>query len=214
MDSAEQATTATKSIPYEKTPVNPAAPGVYEAPQAFTGRTVLAPGDLWPDLPREEQEAKIRALSERFWRQVERRDSIRYPGSEGCWEWRGGTNGQGYGQLRRVAGRKVYAHRLSYMLNVGPIPEGAMIRHRCNNPLCVNPDHLQPGTDAENMADALKADPRAFRVKTSPAERREIGERYAAGGVTQRELAEEHGVSVARVNQIVRGRHEQTPGGN
>jgi hypothetical protein len=100
------------------------------------------------------------------------------------------------------------------MLNVGPIPEGAMIRHRCNNPLCVNPDHLQPGTDAENMADALKADPRAFRVKTSPAERREIGERYAAGGVTQRELAEEHGVSVARVNQIVRGRHEQTPGGN
>lgn len=70
------------------------------------------------------------------------------PGSE-CWEFTGPRNGLGYGRLSRD-GKDDYAHRGSYELLVGPIPDGLTLDHLCRNPPCVNPAHLEPVTMAEN----------------------------------------------------------------
>lgn len=70
----------------------------------------------------------------------------------GCWHWEGSKNGDGYGHFR-MGGRIEKAHRASYIFYVGEIPRTLMIRHKCNNRFCVNPDHLIPGTDLQNMED-------------------------------------------------------------
>ena len=67
----------------------------------------------------------------------------------GCRVWQNGTVGKWYPAMY-VEGRMVYAHRLSYELFVGPIPEGHQVHHRCLNPLCVNPDHLEATTAERN----------------------------------------------------------------
>jgi hypothetical protein len=79
---------------------------------------------------------------ERFWDQVTR--------SDGCWEWRGGRHTAGYGVLR-WQGKTGYAHRISYEMTVGPIPEGLQIDHLCRNRLCVNPSHLEAVTRRVNI---------------------------------------------------------------
>ena len=71
----------------------------------------------------------------------------------GCWTWNGGVNACGYGQFR-LGSKMVYAHRLAWMIAFGDIPfPGAEVMHSCDNPSCVNPDHLMPGTHTDNMQD-------------------------------------------------------------
>lgn len=72
----------------------------------------------------------------------------------GCWEWTGATTRGGYGQV--MDGRKnLRAHRAAYLLFVGDIPAGMHVCHSCDNPLCINPDHLWLGTDAQNVKDKV-----------------------------------------------------------
>lgn len=78
---------------------------------------------------------------ERFWLFVDK--------GPGCWEWTGSLRHKGYGQF----GPGIKAHRFSYELHNGPIPEGFVVRHTCHNPRCVNPAHLLVGTVAENNQD-------------------------------------------------------------
>lgn len=78
---------------------------------------------------------------ERFWARVEQ--------SGDCWSWTGAKNDRGYGQIR-VDGRIVYAHRFSYQVHLGSIPDSLQIDHLCRNRSCVRPDHLEPVTSAEN----------------------------------------------------------------
>ncbi len=68
----------------------------------------------------------------------------------GCWEWQGEILANGYGRIYDHQKRHL-AHRWSYIHHVGPIPDDLVIDHECNNPRCVNPDHLRPMTQQENV---------------------------------------------------------------
>lgn len=70
----------------------------------------------------------------------------------GCWIWTGNVNALGYGRFW-VEGGLEYAHRCSWELHRGQIPDGANVLHRCDQPHCVNPDHLFLGSQADNMED-------------------------------------------------------------
>lgn len=71
---------------------------------------------------------------------------------EGCREWTGNRNNSGYGQLR-VEGRMQSVHRLTWILHFGPIPDGLVVMHGCDNPACVEIDHLLLGTQRANVLD-------------------------------------------------------------
>jgi hypothetical protein len=72
----------------------------------------------------------------------------------GCLEWAGYRHRQGYGVLTYL-GKQWKAHRLSYVLSHGEIPEGLFVLHRCDNPPCINPDHLWAGTQRDNVMDMV-----------------------------------------------------------
>ena len=72
-----------------------------------------------------------------------------------CWPWQGALMPRGYGKLGKGGAGSgwLLAHRVSYELYIGPIPEGKEVRHSCDNPPCCNPSHLLPGTKINNMTD-------------------------------------------------------------
>jgi hypothetical protein len=84
----------------------------------------------------------VPSVESRFWAKVNR--------SGDCWLWTAATTSAGYGQFR-VDGRWGMAHRFAYELLVGPIPQDLQIDHLCRTPLCVNPAHLEPVTQQENL---------------------------------------------------------------
>ena len=99
--------------------------------------------------------------AERFWR-------LAVP-CDGCWGWKGNSNQRGYGQFR--VGRKgpvLSAHRTSYEIHKGPISAGLIVRHTCDNPWCVNPDHLLAGTHKDNARDCTERGRRAVRGTVAP----------------------------------------------
>lgn len=144
-----------------------------------------------------------------FWQKVSR-------GSD-CWEWQGGRNPEGYGRFWDGQ-RAEYAHRFSWALTHGDIPDGMLILHRCDNPPCVNPDHLFIGDQTVNLLD-MSAKGRHL-AHTKP-QRMPRGESHGMHKLTEEavkdiraarrtrtivlDLAQKYGVSVGAIRGV-RGR--------
>lgn len=126
----------------------------------------------------------------------------------GCWEWQGYKNNGGYGIIG-VNKETFRTHRLSWTLHRGPIPDGALVCHHCDNPCCVNPDHLFLGSQHDNVQDSIrkgKNNPAGNR-KYSLEHTRKIRAFCSSGkyGVLS-QAARKYGVSRQHVWSIVVGR--------
>lgn len=155
------------------------------------------------------------SVEERFLTKVRKTDS--------CWIWTGSKSKKGYGHIR--VGNEQQAHRVSYLLFKGEIPDGLYVCHRCNNKQCVNPDHLYLGTNQQNIIDAFHdglfanrktaRGSKAGHAKLTNDQVKEIRLKYGeviqdgkkirgSNGVTIQQLADEYGLSFASMNFIIR----------
>lgn len=152
-------------------------------------------GERWP---RPDLQAK--PLPTRFWAKVERKSDAE------CWPFLGARNQAGYGIMRPFGRRKVAAHRVAWQLANGPLPKGAILRHSCDNPSCVNPSHLVVGTHADNVADRVRrgrsaVGERSGRAKLTPDAVRAI--RLSSDSTSV--LAQRFGVTHCAVLAVRRG---------
>ena len=142
-------------------------------------------------------------LIRRFWSKVQKSDN--------CWRWTGRPMTVGYGYFSMlVEGVKKdgYAHRASWEIHYGPIPDGLCVLHRCDNRMCVNPAHLFLGTRAENQQDAaakgrMPHGEAHWAAKLSDTDVDTIVQRIAAGE-THASLGKEFGVSRQAITNINR----------
>jgi hypothetical protein len=111
-------------------------------------------------------------LEQRFWSKVERGSP------DECWSWTAGLSAAGYGRFLRDGGNRL-AHRISYELTKGRIPDGLTLDHLCSNRACVNPAHLEPVTLSENGRRAafgrVPAEPRTSCARGHPFDERNTG---------------------------------------
>lgn len=127
----------------------------------------------------------------------------------GCWLWRRSLIG-GYGSLR-VGGKRGKAHRFSYQLHFGSIPDGLVVRHKCDRPSCVNPLHLELGTQVDNIADAVArgrargaVGERNHHAKLNRSQVIEIRRRSDLGE-SRVSLSKAFGVASTMISNIARG---------
>lgn len=151
------------------------------------------------------------AFASRFWQNVDKTDD--------CWLWTGRLNSGGYGVVK-YKGKDQTAHRVSYDLNYGSIPEGMDICHSCDVKYpphdityrhCIRPDHLWPGDAAANRQDCVAKGRHTIKqgedngnVKLTRRQVAEIRSCYSAGNVSQAALAKEYSVNQSAISCIVR----------
>ena len=128
----------------------------------------------------------------------------------GCWIWMASCAGMGYGQIKLPGERRqIYAHRLSYLIHKGPLPEGKQICHTCDNPKCVNPDHLFVGTSQDNHDDMKEKKRHTYRQQSKTAKITEEQARQVLGmvglGIKQTVIAKAFGLSQVQVSRIKLG---------
>ena len=138
-------------------------------------------------------------LEEIFWNQVLK--------GEGCWEWMGNLVTNGYG---RVGCNNLFysTHRLSYELAYGPIPDGMLVCHKCDNRKCVRPNHLFLGTTQDNVDDKMRKGRHVagkHSVLTKEKVQAIISE-YVPGEVTYATLGEKYGVSPSTIWKVIKGK--------
>lgn len=145
---------------------------------------------------------------DRFMAKVRKERVEKITGLGPCWIWRGAqrTNGYGHFQYKDQAGKRIWrgAHQYSWEQLNGAIPAGLVLMHKCDTELCVNPEHLTPGTPAENRADRdakgrLLGGPRLTARRV-----RRLRRRHAAGD-TVRELAKRFGLRFQTVYRAIKG---------
>lgn len=135
-----------------------------------------------------------------------------------CWVWTGARNRKGYGVFSLWPNGNRTAHRYSWELANGPIPNGMFVCHKCDTPHCVNPDHLFLGTPRDNTHDMIakgrhsRGEEHGESVRNAKKGNRKLTEytvlkikEKIQGGYTQRSIARIYGISQATVGQISRG---------
>lgn len=137
---------------------------------------------------------------EKFWKKVKKTDD-----PNECWIWTGYKH-RGYGYIR-TSRSNLRCHRVVYEITFGEIPEGLIICHKCDNPACVNPNHLFLGTTKDNIDDKVKKGRQSKREsaphKLTEKQVKEIRERYIPGVITQTQLGKEFGVSQRAIHKII-----------
>jgi hypothetical protein len=142
------------------------------------------------------------SIPESFWSRVDR--------SGECWVWTRTRSTGGYGRIYVGRHRWANAHRRAWELAYGPIPEGMVVCHKCDNPPCVRLDHLFLGTMRDNAQDALRkgrlqVGERNHQSRLTAAAAADIRRRWGAGEL-QVDLAREYDVHIMTVNDLVHGR--------
>lgn len=176
------------------------------------GRVVFLGRSHTDETRRKLSAAKTQNIEERFWSKV----AIGAP--DECWEWQAGRQKLGYGIFGRgskIDGthRTELAHRVAWELTHGAIDKGVKIRHFvCDNPPCCNPAHLRPGTQADNIGDMIAKGRKVVRrgldhpsFKLTDEAKQSIRDRYAAGGISQQQLANDFHVNQATISKVIRG---------
>lgn len=144
------------------------------------------------------------SLDERLWAKVDKTTT--------CWLWKGSLWG-GYGRIWKTGERSsTQVHRISWELVNGPIPEGILVLHKCDNGRCVRPSHLFLGSHQDNTDDMMRKGRHRTnsirgvehgRAKLSDDWVREIRSKYLGKGYTQEGLAKEYGISRGHIGRIV-----------
>ncbi len=154
------------------------------------------------------EKRKLRPLDETFWEKVDKTGGLLHPIHGQCWEWRGALRDTGYGNA--WDGKKVVkAHRLSWQRANGDIPSGLHVCHKCDNRLCVRPDHLFVGTVRDNAIDKEAKGrgnhpigSQVGRSKLAEDQVVEIKKLLDSGEYLQSEIAAMYGISKPMISAI------------
>lgn len=154
------------------------------------------------------------SLKERFWDKVDKSGPIHPTLKTRCWQWTANKMKTGYGRIKVKTGNKWsqgLAHRVAYTLMIGSVPDEIHVLHRCDNPGCVNPDHLFLGTHIENMDDKItkRRHPHGEKHGTARLTESDILEirRRSSLGEPSTSIAPDFNVSDGHVRHILSGRY-------
>lgn len=151
----------------------------------------------------------MKTPEDRFWEKVDKEVSTNFYKGSRCWEWSASKTKKGYGSFGFVDGTE-YAHRVSWILSFGNIPDGIFVCHGCDNRSCVNPDHLFLGSALDNSKDMVSkgrsmTDDKNPQAKLTPKDVVSIRDILYKSELSHRKIAKMFGVSSATISFIGSG---------
>lgn len=170
-------------------------------PQKYCSRWCAAHSQKLKDVQKIEREFRAQNFQNHFWERVDK--------TSDCWIWTGAITRAGYGWVR-AWGTSRLAHRVAWELTNGSIPAGIFICHKCDNRICVNPNHHFLGTDSDNMHDCSVKGRTSWGEKSAHAKLKsqqvmEIRKLYKLGCHSYQSIAEEFGIGMVTVANIITG---------
>lgn len=153
-------------------------------------------------MPKGIYQKKITPPEIRFWAKVD----VTNP--ESCWYWKAAADKDNYGVFQISNKKSIGAHRMAYLLSYGPIPKFSVTRHKCDTPLCVNPNHLELGTQKDNINDKVVRNRQAKGSTNGQSRLNEslvltIRKLYNTGEYTFLDLANKFNVHYSNIGYII-----------